>query len=257
MFKNIECDHCHGYGTGIVSGEDWVASPFVMNFGYSHRYNSMVYECVLEDGKYIAVNKFENEPVKALPIESLNQDIEEWTEEISSRYYKKNVLFYARPKNYKFSFWLGSDIPAIARFDADYYNYIHILFYRTSKGIGKVRIAAAFISDFKQEHTSDSNMDLLYETNYESGFSFPSLITLCSDHFKHTLNLYRGECFIRFLEHPRNFHQYRSKFMRFDSGRSPDTGLYDRFSVVKTICLNETLADSVMAIMPGLRFEED
>lgn len=258
MFKNIECDYCHGYGTGIVSGESWVASPFVINFGYAgHRYESDVYKCLLEKRKYIAVNVFAEESVRDLPVEELDYYIGKWTSEFTNRYYRRNVLFYARPRNYRYSYWLGEGLSAVSRFDASYYNHVHIMMY-TIKNTRFVKIAASFISDPKSDcngiHVGD--VILLYKDFYNTETEFNDvMITMCADHFKHTFNLYRDDCYIRLLKHPEKVCGQYDGFLRFDSGRSEATGLYDRFSVVKTIKLGYSSFRSASNIIPGLNFE--
>lgn len=256
MFKNIECDYCHGYGTGVVAGTDWVASPFVLNFGYTgHGYGSKVYACILENKKYIAVNTFADERSKKLSVRHLDYELRAFTERFTYSYYKDNVLLFARPRNYKYSYWLGEDLATVSRFDSSMYNYVHILFYSPIKGqdLRKVRIVASFVSDVVER----DDMVLLYEDSYRSeDESKDALITVCSDHFKHTLNLYKSDCYIRMLTHPERFcdNQYEG-FLRFDSGRSSDTDLYDRFSMIKALRLNKDVAGSVMNLIPGLIFD--
>lgn len=258
MLKNIECDHYHGWGVGVVCGDNWVATPFVLNFGVDHMYSDCVYACKVEDGKYTLLNIFQDEPVKRSKAKSLQYNLDRWSDEFAQKFFREKVLFQANPRNYRYSFGMG-DISPIVRFDTSLFNHIHIMFYKGRKGQRKLRVAASFIGN-----TSDDviygrhNMILLYDLPYVSSEIYgDALITLCADHFKHTANMYRHDCMIRMMCHPGKFRggQYDS-VLRFDSGRSEDTGRYDKFSTVKAITLNDGLAQSIMNIIPGLTFDE-
>lgn len=259
--RNIECDYCHGYGVGLCTGENWLSTPFVLNYGYFHNYDDFIYTYEPETRYYNIFNVFSDEETSFASATEVLDKIESKTSEFKRNYFNKTVLRYLKPSNFRFNIELG-DIRDAIKVNNETFNHVHIMMYWKKKQY-RIRIACSYISS-NQLRIND--MSLLYDGPVydeiqnpfaEIGLSYDKmLITLCVEHYKYTCDLYKYDCFMRMLIHPNRLDgkQYIDG-LRFDSGRDEETGLYDRFSVVKTLALHEDIKNRVMELIPVLQFE--
>lgn len=261
MLKNIECDRQYGYGTGICVGKKWIASPFVLNYGFPPAgADSEIYVCDVDGEKYVLFNYFDNEPVEIVTPENIVERTKAKTEEFEKHFFQKMVVRYADPRRYKYSIELPDlwwDIHYFADFDYSMYNYVHFLFepYRTHSR--RVRVVASFL-DSSSDRVNVSDMRLLYDFKYYGPETGVTLVSVCSEHFKHTLDLYRDECFLRMTKHPSRLDgkQYGDR-LRFDGGRNPDTNKYDKFTAIKTVTFNDDLASSLISLIPCAEYQSE
>lgn len=251
QLKNIDCDYYYGYGFGVCCGDVWVATPFVLDYGYNHGYDNYVYVYEYDDNNYNIYNVFENEPTRFCEAENpskVSKSIDLWTHEFAERFYKQKVIEFAKPRNYKLSIEVG-DISHDISIDRSVYNYVTILLYKR-RGRVKMRVAAAYISNT----VTLDNMELMFDVPLDDiVVDKPVLITMQSNHFKHTVDLYKKNCYIRFLDGIKNSASQYNSIVRFDSGRSNDTNKYDCFSTVKTVTLDNATADKLIYLIPTLK----
>lgn len=262
MLKNIECDYNHGYGCGICCGRKFVATPFVLNYGYAPGSDSQIYvvESADRNGRYVIQNYFANEPVDIVKPEHIVSRTKFLTEQFEHKFFQNTVVKYARPSRYKYSLELPDlwwDIHYATDFDYSMYNYVHILIYPHKTQYRRVRVVASFIGDTKATSINLQDMVLLYDFRYYGPERGTTLVSVCSEHFKHTLDLYRDECYLRLLKHPdRLDHKQYREWLRMDGGRNPDNNKYDKFTVIKTVSFGDALASSLIERIPLANYAE-
>lgn len=259
--KNIECDRQHGYGTGICVGRKFIATPFVLNYGFPPvGADSEIYVCDIDGQKYALFNYFDNEPVELVTPENIVERTRAKTEAFTSRFFQKTVVRYADPRRYKYSIELPDlwwDVHYVTDFDTSMYNYVNFLFYPYRTHSRRVRVVASFI-DTKSQSAKLEDMKLLYDLKYYGPEKGTALVSVCSEHFKHTLDFYRDECFLRMTVHPDRLDgkQYSDR-LRFDSGRNPNTNKYDKFTAIKTVLFGDALSSSLMEQIPCADYDID
>ena len=233
--KNINVDNI-----AIMTGANWVATPFCLNYGYyEHGYEDDYLEYEYERGEIETTNYFGME----------------------KKEYVSLIREYITPKSYSKSFYLGDIAYAMIGAPNKQFNTIQLLFDE-----GSLRIACCWL-DYNRKSDIGSPMEgfnlkpedynLLADIkliDYKP--SSRKIITLCVMHFKYSAELYKRDFHIRFGKDFVNSELQYSGFIRMDSGRDEDSNKYETFSIVNSFEIPQEVANECANIIEILNFEE-
>lgn len=215
----------------VMADQNWVATPMCLNYGYfrhgfQDKYMSYVYDDVYKQFFYF--NNFGQTK------EEVIADIKQW----------------ATGSTYAVSLNLG-DVSSMFRNVETYnYNVAHVLL-----SDEQIKIAIAWVHanqkpkliDYKLLHVANINandtlLEYLYSTRKDK-----IIATFCAKMFKNTVKMYGSKCVLRFMVEPMQNcadsgnSQYVGR-LRIDSGKNPETGRFDKFSVIKSMEYSEEMA---------------
>lgn len=226
------------YNYTTMVGKNFIATPFVINYGYTpdeHGYEEdiMDYEYNEESRNYDFFNVFGKEKIDVI----------------------REINEYVQPKNYFRSIGFGNFNESLRGVPIKEYNTVHILIYEN-----RVKVVCSYL--FDSHDNEQSNEMLLMYAGYLNGKDYPPLL-ISTDImlFKYTAELYKGDYHLRLLKDcvtmttGTSVNQYDGN-IRMDAGKDEDSNRIEKFSMCKTILLNnDKLIKSTIEQMKNLEYE--
>lgn len=230
--KNIRA-----YRYAVMVGGNWVASPFVLNYGYDKSFHNLDEEYLdysYDDkkGDFYWYNLFGK----------------------SKRKVQNEIIKYANPKTYESSVVMGNVKPNI-KFNTKFYNLVHLMIKD-----GVIKIFCSWVHDTRSKDNLPSieNCEILY-----SGFideDYPNMfMTFDAMLFKYTSELYYDDLYLRLIgdnlsacKNIEGMNDYVG-VIRLDEGM--DFGRFERFSCISSFDICDEVKKKLINIGDVLKYE--
>lgn len=223
--KNI-----NAYNDAVMLGKNWIATPFVLNYGFD-------------------VTGYQNDYY------GYDEYLEDYTNYFGMEYdeYLSYIKKMAKPSTYGASFRCGD--MGYAKYGAPnrQYNVIQLLFAH-----GKLKILGLWYQKDVIPNIDDYSIIAEVKFNrrqFVKKVKWPVLITCDNMLFKYTMNLFEDLLYMRFDKSFGKQYQYTGP-VRMDSGIDEDTGCFESFSVIHgCMTLSDEVAMSCINKISKIEFE--